>query len=312
MTTSSHINHHTKHTWRSLALVRESVLIFCVAILAGVAIYTSRSDNTAFGLLSQPVYADFIPVDIAFRDEVLLSQPFLELDVVDRDTSATQVEAQLFDSTNSPAVTDLTALNTRVGGEVMVYWAFPEGVAMANVYRSSVGSEETLLGARVAEPLFFDDQVENGEAYTYRVVSVVVDDTDTTKEFESSTSLEVVVTPVDLIAPHAPTDVRVATVDTDDGPALRIAWTNPPEKDTASLSIFRSTQFGTRGVFVGSVNVADDPVYTDATAPKNTDVYYTVVSYDEAGNSSSGDFQSPLPGNAFPFTPFGVETNEAN
>jgi hypothetical protein len=170
MTRIHNVHRHSLRT-KALISLREWLLIVLVALLASVAIYTARDTNTAFGLLTQPVYADFVPVEITFREDVLFSESFFELDLQDRDLSAEQTKAVLFDTTNPPSITNLHVFNTRVGGEVMLYWSFPDGVTAASVYRTL---QETGKEARIAESVtdsfVVDTEVTNRKAYTYRVV----------------------------------------------------------------------------------------------------------------------------------------------
>jgi hypothetical protein len=134
--------------------------------------------------------------------------------------------------------------------------------------------------------------------------------------FEAAVAPSAVAVSADVIAPSAPANVVVSLteVTAEDGtviPALRITWTDPLEEDVAGFVLYRSTQFGTRGDSLGEL-VTGNPEYIDTTAPRNTPVYYTLVSRDLAGNMSSDDFQSPVPGNLSPFTPFGTDADETN
>jgi len=304
---TNHTHHHSSHTSRFAGSFREALLVVLVGALAFVAIYVSTDTNTAFGLLTQPVYADFVPVKVVFHSDVLLSEPFLELQLVNRNPSTQQVSGSIFDPTNPPPVTDLTALNTRIGSEVIVYWTLPAQVKTVNVYRANTtkGEAEVRVAENLAAEQYVDTTVVDGEVYVYRVITTVVDGE---KIYESTaTAPKTAVTPSDGIPPQAPTAVRVEQVDAvDGGLGLRITWTNPTAKDLAVLVIHRSTQLGSRGQKVASVPARDPAEYIDTEAPKNTPVYYTVVAYDNAGNASSDDFQMPLAGNSSPFTPIGA------
>lgn len=304
-------NTHThRHVRRHSAIsLREVLLVLLVALLGGVTLYVSNDSNTAFGLLNQPVYADFVPVRITFRTDTLLSQPFLELNVVDRNKSATQVSGDDFDTSNPPAVTNVSAFNTRVGGEVMVYWTFPDHVTTVNVYRKNPTGKEEKIATNVTDNFYRDTNVENTVVYTYRVVSTVVDG-DSVIESTADAS-EVTAVPTDTIAPQAPTDISVLQIDSAGGKGLHITWVNPTEEDVESIVVYRSVQYGTRGEQVATIPVTDPSEYNDTDAPTNTTVYYTVVAVDAAGNASSDDFQMPLPGNDSPFTPIGL-TNESD
>jgi hypothetical protein len=196
----------------------------------------------------------------------------------------------------------LAALNTRVGGEVMVYWIFPDGVSTANVYRKEVATgTETQVATNVSTNYYQDENLENGTAYSYRVVSTVVNGTDTAES--TATALTATVTPNDSIAPQPPSNITVSQIDENGGKGLRVEWTNPTEQDVDQVIVYRSEQFGTRGTQVATVPVTEPATIDDTEAPANTVVYYTVVAYDTAGNASSDDFQTPLPGNPSPFTP---------
>ncbi len=300
-------HHHAARRLHSNLRFREVVLIILVGTLGAVAIYTSRDNNTAFGLLNQPVYADFVPVEITFRDDTLLSTSFLELDLPTTIDSATQVRAQLFDVTNPPEVQSFSALNTRVGGEVLLYWELPEGVSAVNIYRlAGEGTTEEQIAKQWSDTVFVDDALSQDTLYTYRITATVTDAT-TGIAYESQASQTASVLPEDRIPPLSPNEISISSVSVNGKAALRILWTYPSDDDIAAVRIFRSTYFGTRGEQIAQVEYPKAE-YFDTTAPANTTVYYTLVAVDEAGNASSADFQSPLPGNASPFTPFGLQT----
>lgn len=332
-----------------LMTIKELLLVALVAILAGLSIYISQDNHTSFGLLSQVAYADVIPVITSFRTGVLTDERLLDLQIRSPYKSYDQVEGFVQNPSDPPPLESFTALNTRVGGEIGLYWTLPDTTLLdnvaVNVYRKLADEsdlKEQLVVERSTETAFVDGTVKNGSVYMYRAVTVAKDEKKQ-KDYESKESLIVTVVPSDQIPPQAPTEVTVLPVvgSTDGQNGLMVEWTNPTDEDFDHSEIYRSTVFGDRGdllvriertenttfvdpsvkpgdrkeytvlTFVSeeatpsitTVDAADSTHYLDQSVLPNVHYYYTIVAYDDAGNSSSDDFQVPAAGNDSPFEP---------
>ncbi len=285
---------------------KEIVLLALVTVIGALAVYTSQDRHTAFGLMAEYAYADEIPIMTSFRVEPLISEAVLELDFTVGEDDVVQTQGILVDATNPPPVEEVQALNTRVGGEVALFWIRPEIVSSVNIYRRELHAEEEeefeLIQENNTELSYIDEEVKNTVMYEYQLYSTMKYEGEW---HESKKSLSIVVQPADEIPPFSPTDITVTTITTKKGAAgLQISWANPTDEDFDHVKIYRSSDYGTRGEEIVTVKKGKDTTYVDTEADTNVIQYYTVVSYDVAGNGSSEDFQIPLAGNQNPFAPF--------
>lgn len=275
-----------------------------LATLAGLSMYVARTDTTAFGLLSKPIEQDFVPVVVNFHTDILDDVPFLDLNVhAGQETQITQVEGAVLNPKTPPEPLTIRAQNARIGTEVVVSWTLPESslTLRSNLYRTaSTATTEELIAEHVEGEIWKDITALEDTTYTYRLHTAAQDVDVPETWYESEKSLTVTITPKDTIAPAAPTNVIVEPVLTEDSAAaLHITWTHP--EGTESVKIYRSERSDSRGALLTTVLVTDAAEYTDTTAPDNTTVWYTLVSVDAAGNTSSEDFALPVPGNPEPF-----------
>lgn len=279
---------------------KEVLLLSLVGLVAALALYTSNDASTSFGLLNHPAVASQLPVITSFREQVLVERPVLELNVVQQPDAATQVSARLFDPTVPPPVEHLTALNTRIGGEVALFWELPPWITQVNVYRNA-GDAEELIAQHLEAETYIDTEVTNGETYTYRVASVTEEGG---TEYLTANAPTATVTPADVIPPMPPLAVTAVTSHESGGAGVLVSWTNPTDPDFDQVVLYRSEQFGRRGDRIGTV-AADDPArFLDENATPNVQYFYTVIAVDRSGNESGGDLGIPPAGNAQPFTPF--------
>ncbi|MFH1426236.1 MAG: hypothetical protein ABIG66_02270 [Candidatus Kerfeldbacteria bacterium] len=287
--------------------IREVIFIMLVAVVGGLAVYTSRDDHSAFGLFNRPAYAQEMPAIISFRSDVLTGEAFLELELYPQAVSAEQVEATLADPKTPPPVSDLTVLNTRVGDEVALFWTRPEFVQMVNIYRATIDGSTVKDRKLIAEGFsgleYIDDTVQNRVRYEYSVVSV---NEVGGKTYASADSPSVLITPTDEIPPSPPRNVGITPVLESQKTGLLLTWELSGEEDVDLVRLYRSTSYGNRGEELAAIKKKAPQEYFDAVDPNKT-YYYTVVSVDASGNSSSDDFQMPTAGNSLPFTPFDQE-----
>ena len=298
---------------------KEVVLIGLVGVVAALALYSQNDASTSFGLLDQPAVATELSIITSFRDAVLLERPVLELDMTMRGEVPQQISGRLFDVEYPPSVNDLTVLNTRIGGEVVLFWDMHSNVPAVNIYRTMektpivderdvatvplevTPAKEELIAEGLTEEMYIDADVQNGKTYTYRVVSVT---TDGNVVYYSPDAI-VTVVPADVIPPNPPTQVVVAEYDQQvTGSGVLITWVNPTDEDFERIDVYGTEQYGTRGTLLGSIEADQKPEYYHEAAEPNVLYYYTVIAVDKAGNESTFDYQLPAVGNVEPFTPF--------
>ncbi len=303
---------------RKILFFKEVLLLTLVGIVAGLAIYTTNDARAAFGLTSTPVFANQLPVIKQFRISSLTSEPFLEFDIRPTVYPEVQVEARLFDPTDPPPVENFNVLNTRVGGEVALFWTYPENIEKVNIYRTFIKDvddvdvekldrrKEKLIVEKLNGTNYIDTDIQDNEAYQYRIVSLY---TEGDKEYESSVGRIETIIPTDEIPPLPPTNISIRSVDQEGKTGLEILWLNPEDNDFDHIRVFRSLSYGTRGEEIAFVRANQTAAYVDFDIAPNEKVFYTVVAYDESENASTDDFQIAAPGNENPFTPFRVDSN---
>lgn len=291
---------------RRYITLKEVLLVLLVGTLAALAIFTAQDDYSSLSLVSPTVYADELPVVVRFSTTPLLSEQFLDLNGIPTTGEYEQVEGLLRNPKQPPAIEKLSAINTRIGDEVRIFWTYPETVTQVNLYRKEIGGKinsEELLVEATTETSYIDTDVENGKSYEYRAESVIIVDNQT---YTARTSPSITVAVSDTVAPGAPTNVTVTPVlaHTETGKAgLQINWKNPLDSDLAYIEVYRSSYFGARGQKMATLTASDETVFFDESALPNVEYYYTVVAYDTVGNGSSSDFQIAAPGNPNPFRP---------
>ncbi|MBI2411540.1 MAG: hypothetical protein HYV32_06640 [Candidatus Kerfeldbacteria bacterium] len=296
---------HKRH-WLPSFTAKEWTLISLILVLAGLAIYTTRYNQSAFGLItSEDTTTGRVVSD--FPTDTLLHEQVLALDVHAVPQTQPQVEATFLHSQHPAPVTHLTAFNTRIGGEAVLFWTRPDGVESVNIYRSTthanIPTADELVATHIIEESFLDTGLDNAQTYTYRVVSV---NTFNEIEYTSDTAPTVSVIPADTIPPLAPTDIIITSTQSDNQYGVHIQWVNPTVVDFDHLNIFRSTTYGIRGEQIATVKQSEIPAFTDTSAVPNAHYYYTLVAVDASGNPSSDAFSMPIPGNTEPFTPIPV------
>lgn len=282
-------------------------LVALCAVLASVLIL-GASSFTAFGLIP-PAYSaeDFEPVTVKFRSDILTSQQLLELSADDHHPGSDAVAVAVTNPLTPPPVEEFTALNTRIGREVILFWEVPNGVDAVNIYRQQRGtntdSDEELIAENVEGDTYTDATVTNNTTYRYRVVSVAfVESEGRTKEYLSVLAPTADVTPKDTIAPQPPQNVVVQTRIEDDESVVEVRWDEPQDLDVEYVQVFRSLDALDIGSVVGLVERGEESIFVDEDVSLNTEYFYTVVAVDVAGNASHVLATVPPLGNESPFT----------
>lgn len=323
-----HKRHHNNTLQRPGMTFKELLLVALVAVLAGVVIYDTVNERSALGLIPTAAFANANPIILTFRTEALVEEQFLDLNFATAQYAGEQTGGTVTDPLSPPPVTNVDASNTRIGGEVALFWTLPAGVEHVNIYREEREGEEKLLVEQVEGERYIDTDAGNGQRYTYRVASVViiVGADGAENVYESTEKPAGLVAVRDVIPPAAPTQVTVTTYAIDDASeesgdentGLEITWEQPADADLRAIVVYRSELYGDRGAEVTRITVPADAdtqaekytSYRDADLAVNNTYYYTVVAVDAAGNESSDVFQLTAPGNPNPFTPFSVQTNQ--
>lgn len=305
--------YHHRRRW---LFFKEVLLLLLVGLVAGLSMYVARDNHSALGLLpARPALAEQLPVITSFRSAALISEPFLELDIRESAHAEQQVSGTVFDPTNPPPVEQFSVLNTRVGGEVALFWTLPEGVEEVSIYRTTISNpddvslerrdvgNEKSVAEGVTDQWYREAGLTDGVVYQYRVVSLsTYEDT----VYESAVGSVDAIIPSDEVAPQAPANVTVRTSTIDGEAALEVLWTHPDNVDFDQVRVYRSAVYNDRGEEVAVVQANQTAAYLDEDVAPNETYYYTVVAYDVAGNASSTDFQAVAPGNANPFEPFTI------
>jgi fibronectin type 3 domain-containing protein len=151
-----------------------------------------------------------------------------------------------------------------------------------------------------------DSGLTNGTRYFY--VIRAFDGTN-----ESVNSNEAQATPIDNIAPAAPTGVAVADRPADQGDALIVSWTANTEPDLGGYAVYRSGTSG--GPFTrvnGTLIPSGTTSYTDTGLTRGVTYYYVVRAVDQSGNESAASAEvsgAPLD-NVPPAVPTGLTVTD--
>ncbi len=208
----------------------------------------------------------------------------------------------------SPA--DATAGDMHVGGAILLTWqtpTFDPSISEAVVYRSDVSGTlgEVIARVKPASTIALKDSyvdratadhpLVDNQTYYYTVRTV------NAGGVESENTQQVPGLATDTTAPNSPTGVVLTNLQ--DG-TLKIAW-DIPEDDTSSLDIYRSLLPAS----IGELQLADVDPYLgeviDTAITPEVVYYYTLVSKDAAGNTSSSLLYSSQ-GRSNPFEPFPI------
>ncbi len=168
-------------------------------------------------------------------------------------------------------------------------------LASYSVYRSTIsGSGFTLLAAGLTVSSYDDLAVVNGTTYYYRVHAVDVEGQ------VSSPSAQVLAKPLDL-----PPAKPLGLVATRGDRVVHLDWSDNPESDLASYSVYRSTISGSG--FALLVAGLTSSTYDDRSVVNGTTYYYTVFAVDIAGQVSASSAQvSATPIDLPPAAPAGL------
>jgi len=287
---------------------KETILLTLTAVLAGVLLYTQAFDISK-QLLGVAYSADFVPMNITFPADVLHQKQLYHFSAPYLRPQPTQTSALLLDENIPPPVENFTAENTHIGQEVALFWQKPEGALAVNIYRQHLESADNfsapeLIAQKITDNYFLDTTVKDGETYRYQATAInELTINSETKTVSAKTVPTAEVIPIDDVPPLPPANVIVSTVDDPAGKQIQISWEMPTDQDLDFVIIYRSEKFGQQGETLTKISAKAEAKYLDKTALPNVTYYYTVVSYDQAGNASTLDMSLPTPGNPEPFLP---------
>lgn len=277
---------------------REVLLLLVAAISGGLAIYSARDNTTALGLLDQPALADSLTVVTNFRTDVLTREAVLRSDVPTLTQPFTQEAIAARDPNAVPQVTEVRVENTRIGGEVALFWTRPDGADQVTMYRRDPSQATPIVVVEgLAADQFIDSGLTDGLQYTYTIQATA---SQGAAPLVDAPSIQI--SPIDTIAPAAPTDLVVAITSTKNSIAVQLTWQPPADSDVDTTEVYRSSSAGVLGDQIASIAADADPTYTDTAVDHGQTYYYALVTQDTTGNRSSNSLSVATPGNSQPFT----------
>jgi len=186
------------------------------------------------------------------------------------------------------------------GGAIGLSWtpSTSTDVVEQRVYRSLTSGTGFTLRQTIADNVtggYTDTAVTDGTTYFYKVAAY--DGESETFSGESSA------TPLDNLAPAAPTMGTVINVVGSVTATLRITWTPSTSADVVEQRLFRTTSSG--GPYVQAAAFADNTtaVYTDAGLVNGVTYYYVLQAFDGTNNSPFSAEGSGVPIDTVPPDP---------
>lgn len=268
-------------------------------ILAATIALLSQADKEKFGLSSQspesaPVLGN-IPLELLSSEQLLALQ--LPTHLTETTSPVTAIPKDLV--TSPPDVRDATALNTRVGSEIALFWKNPTTTSRVTIRRQEGNWNPLFSGDVLAQNVtgesFVDSGVTDSVHYSYQISVFASEDAN------ALPSHGVIVNAVssDTTPPAPPRNI---TVQSSSDAVLNVQWESSPEDDVVAYEIYRSEVEGQPGALITEVAVGITSL-TDTSVFPNVAYYYTVVARDTAGNVSSAQYSAPRMGNPLPFDP---------
>lgn len=144
------------------------------------------------------------------------------------------------------------------------------------VLRAADQGALAMLG-ETSEPNYLDETTTYGTKYTYQVLALPADSSDSQ---ESEISEPAIVTPVDVFAPAVPEGVTVAPGVN----SIELAWARNTEPDLQGYNVYRSVD---GGAFEKAGALVQTPVYSDTRIESGKRYRYAVSAVDTTGNESS-------------------------
>lgn len=276
-----------------------------IVILAAIIALLSRSGDGGFGLLPSSSI-ESTPVLALLPTEILKSEPVLQLrfaSPIHLDGDAATVVGTATAPNVPVDVHDAAAMNTRLGGEIALFWKNPVGNHDITIARQEGNWNPLLPGVVLVEHLaaesFMDTTAVDGTHYSYLIQTAAIN----TESTILSSGVVVNAVASDTTPPAAPRNLTVQSSQS----GLMLTWEQPAEEDVAKIQIYRALMDHAKGEGESRVLLAEVPVvmtqYEDSNVIPNATYSYTLVVVDTAGNVSSTTNPAPRMGNSLPFAP---------
>ena len=218
--------------------------------------------------------------------------------------ASNQAQTAPVDNLAPAAPTNLTAVDrpNDQGDAIDLAWtpSASADVTAQRVYRATTAGGSYTLVATLAPgaAAYTDAGLTKGTAYFY-----VVRAFDGAQE--SVNSNEASATPVDNLAPVAPTALAVTDHPNDQGVALDLTWTPSTSTDVVAQRIYRSLTAGSGYALVATLPGNTQTAYTDTGLSRGTTYYYVVRAWDGTNESADSNQGSGMPLDNIPPDPPG-------
>jgi hypothetical protein len=144
------------------------------------------------------------------------------------------------------------------------------------VLRAMESGALAVLG-ETREPNYLDETTTYGTHYTYQVLALPADSSDSQ---QSEISEPAIVTPADVFAPAVPEGVTAAPGVN----SIELAWARNTEPDLQGYNVYRSVD---AGAFEKAGELVQTPVYSDTRIESGKRYRYAVSAVDTTGNEST-------------------------
>lgn len=261
------------------AISRQTILVAILLIVAVVALVMFLSDGSQDVATETQVNVPTPNADRTNALSVFLEPQFVELSGGIPTSVLSPLPAYATNEDDPLPPEQLRALDMKVGGKALVSWNAPRDATVTSytVYRTSeTDADQVTVAKSLKDTSIVDQELNDGELYSYAVYSVASDGT------ESTRYAQVEVVPSDQSSPASPTNVKQE--DTDEG-SVALTWELSSDEDVVEQLVFRADQEGELGEVI-AVLTATENSYEDADIAPETDYYYSIVASDEAGNTS--------------------------
>ncbi|MFZ5874913.1 MAG: hypothetical protein ACOYXU_00760, partial [Nitrospirota bacterium] len=195
------------------------------------------------------------------------------------------------------------------GGAIGLTWtpSTDLDVTAQRVYRATVSGGPYTLVTTIANnttATYTDTALTNGTTYYY-----VIRAFDGTQE--SANSNEASASPIDNVAPAAPTALSAADVSADQGGALALNWTPSTATDVTTQRVYRAPTTGGPYTLITSFANNTTATYTDTGLTNGTTYFYVVRAFDGTQESANSNEASAVPlDNLAPVAPTAVTASD--
>jgi fibronectin type 3 domain-containing protein len=179
------------------------------------------------------------------------------------------------------------------GGAVVLTWtpSTAPGILEQRIYRSTTsggpyGLAQTITGNTTQTAI--DTGLTNGVAYFY-----VIRAYNGTRE--SANSGQSSATPLDNLAPAAPSGLTATDTPDDQGGSIDLAWTPAASPDIIQQRVYRATTAGGPYTLIQTITNRTTNTLSDTTVTNGTTYYYVVRAFDGTQESAASSEASTAP-----------------